>query len=358
MTDLDAYRALRQTGATAVEAVLVMSAVAEVDSEIELVGPKGYIHGWIKVGGGGFAQGLQPGSDEHLRAIVDPGDRAANPPGDPAHRSPTMQTALHNLARSVAARDMKSAQIHLQSAKWANKHEAGGLFTRDLAELETQLPKVPRGVSRKSASVSPLSSRGQHPGRYVDNRGGIVADPTAGALRIPEFSSASALERAIVLAAVEEVELASDVWRRELRGKDGRWMGSGASPRARIRTGSYVGQGRAISNRVRQNRQAAAEETVHSAAALVAEDIAKQHAQKVMDAATAKIDDLNQSMEKEEGHKARVKLAVHIGVVAAGAALAAIEAKLGTNDIVSALSGMGPLAVQELVDWKKQLLWP
>lgn len=159
---------------------------------LDLVGPKGYIHGWIKVDAGqGFGAGLAPGSEEHLRAIENLGGLAASPPGDIAHSSPTMKTALHNLAVSVASRDMKSARVHLASAKWANKHEAGGLWTRDLARLESQLGKVPSGASRRSPVINSLSPRAQHPGRYV-SPGGIVANPTAGALKIPQMEVAQA----------------------------------------------------------------------------------------------------------------------------------------------------------------------
>jgi hypothetical protein len=168
---------------------------------IELVGPKGYIHGWIKVDAGqGFGAGLEPGSFEHINAINDLADQAGHLTGDPGHSSPTMQNALHNLARSVAMRDMKGARIHLDSAKWANQHEAGGLWTRDLANLESQLGRVPKQATGfRSRRVSPLSPRGQHPGRYV-SASGIVADPTKNALHIPSYAIAAAVEEIWPLA--------------------------------------------------------------------------------------------------------------------------------------------------------------
>jgi hypothetical protein len=165
----------------------------EPSQVLDLVGPKGYVHGWVKVDAatGPFGKGTKPGSFEHLRAIADLADRAGNRIGDPAHNSPTMQTALHNLARSVAARDMAAAKAHLESAQWGNMHEAGGSWTRELASLGEQLGKVPQGVSSFNArAYNPLSPRSQHLGKYVSGHG-VPANPTAGALNIPaiEFSA-------------------------------------------------------------------------------------------------------------------------------------------------------------------------
>jgi hypothetical protein len=159
------------------------SVVAGMSNQIDLVGPKGYVHGWIKVSGPpGFAEGTEPGSFEHLAEIEDLARRAGNgPTGDPEHRSPTMQAALHHLARSLAARDMKGARIHLESAKWGNRREAGGAFSTDLKSLEKQLAQVPKGSTgwQSRRPASPLSPRGQHPGTYV-SRTGIPASVTGG----------------------------------------------------------------------------------------------------------------------------------------------------------------------------------
>ena len=69
-----------------------------------------------------FGAGVKPGSFEHLKAIEELAERAGSVPGVPERNSPTMKTSLYHLARSVAQRDMKGAQIHLDSAKWANRH--------------------------------------------------------------------------------------------------------------------------------------------------------------------------------------------------------------------------------------------
>jgi hypothetical protein len=169
---------------------------------IELVGPKGYVHGWIKVNASqGFGAGLQPGSFEHLRAIENLGGLAGSSSGDPAHSSPTMQTALHNLAQSVARRDMASARVHLASAEWGNKHEAGGQWTRDLARLRDQLGHVPKQETGfRQPFYNPVSVRAQHPGQYV-SPGGIVANPTQGATVVPSFGIglSAAQQREILL---------------------------------------------------------------------------------------------------------------------------------------------------------------
>jgi hypothetical protein len=164
---------------------------------IELAGPKGYVHGWKFVGTDQptFGGGTEPGSFEHIRAIQELGDQAANPTGDPGHRSPTMQSSLHNVAKSVATRDMAGARIHLQSAKWANRHEAGSLWTRELAALEKQLSHVPAGATgfQSRRSAGPLSSRGQHQGSYVST-GSLPSDVTKGALAMPGAALGMATE--------------------------------------------------------------------------------------------------------------------------------------------------------------------
>jgi hypothetical protein len=148
----------------------------------ELVGPKGYVHGWIKVSGTTFGAGLEPGSFEHVRAIDDLAERAGMGTGDPGSRSPTMRTALHNVARAVASRDIAAARVHMRSAAWGNRREASGSWTRDLSELSAQLGKVPPGVTGwRQREVNPLSPRGQHPGRYVSAALHPPANPTAGA---------------------------------------------------------------------------------------------------------------------------------------------------------------------------------
>jgi hypothetical protein len=163
-------------------------------SPLEMVGPKGYIHGWIKVDPTKFAAGLQPGSFEHLRAIEDLGAKAVSSDTAPGNRSTTLQTALHNLAHSLAGRDMKSARIHLEVAKQANVTEASGMWTRDLAELEKQMDRVPKQATGwRERTYSPISRRAAHPGHYVGTR--LPSNPTRGALHIPQMETVSAVSQ-------------------------------------------------------------------------------------------------------------------------------------------------------------------
>lgn len=66
-----------------------------------------------------------------------------------------------------------------------------------------------------------------------------------------------------------------------------------------------------------------------------------------MRAATAKMTEMQ---EKGETKKARIKFALHVGVILAGGILAAIEAKLGAPGLVSIASLLGLPVIQELGD--------
>lgn len=66
---------------------------------------------------GTFDEGLTSGSLDHIRAIWDLGTMATANTTDGRPSSGTFGTSLHNVARSVAARDMKGARIHLASAR-------------------------------------------------------------------------------------------------------------------------------------------------------------------------------------------------------------------------------------------------
>lgn len=203
------YASLKKGGKSHSKAKAVLAKArahqVQMSSVTELVGPKGYIHGWIKVDAGtGFAAGLQPGSFEHLKAIEDLGAKAAMSEGDPANQSPTMQSSLHNLARSLAERDIAGARVHLASAKWANRREAGGKWKRDLADLEHQIGRVPKQATGwQENRYNPLTSRAQHPGEFVPSSG-PPAHVTAGALRIPTAAmgySWEAVDSAVELSA-------------------------------------------------------------------------------------------------------------------------------------------------------------
>lgn len=150
-------------------------------------------HGRWTHGGGGeashsdFGSGTLAGSFEHINAIEDLGRRAGagTAPGVRQNGSSTMETALHNVAQAVGRRDMRSARAHLESADWANTHEANGAYTNDLAALRSQLDNVPAAATGwQGRIVNPVSSAAEHPGTFVST-GAVPFDPTAHAMDIP-----------------------------------------------------------------------------------------------------------------------------------------------------------------------------
>jgi hypothetical protein len=144
---------------------------AKLANPLELAGPHGYVHGWVKVGAPdpqAFGAGTQPGSFEHIRAIDDLANRVGSEIDSPGHASSTMQAALHNVAKAVAERNMPAALIHLGMAEQANRREAGRAWTRELATLRKQLSQVPgTETGWQGKIINPLSPAGQHPGRFV-----------------------------------------------------------------------------------------------------------------------------------------------------------------------------------------------
>jgi hypothetical protein len=130
---------------------------------LEFAGPKGFEHGWRYVGvpgnslsptpaqasGSGWHLRGQPGDMDHIRSISDLGDKVA-------HLSPTAANALHNLARSVALRDMHGARLHMAGAKWGSKAEMKGAWSGEMAQIEQSLSQVPKGVQ-------PLAPLGKPP---------------------------------------------------------------------------------------------------------------------------------------------------------------------------------------------------
>jgi hypothetical protein len=184
---------------------------------IELVGPHGYEHGWIKVSDPSvpFGHDVRPGSFEHINAIQELADKAGmGPIGDPAHSSSVVSASLHNVARSVARRDIAQAKVHMKAAAWGNKHEAGGYWGKELAELSKQLDKVPAGATgfqNRRSTPGAATKRYQHPGTYVPT-GDVPADPTKGATA--QFVTAT------MANGRQGLELA------EARDVHGRWIGA------------------------------------------------------------------------------------------------------------------------------------
>jgi hypothetical protein len=76
---------------------------------IELVGPKGYIHGWIFEG--------RPGSNEHVNALSDLG-------GKMAARSPVAALSMRHAADRVALGQYKLAAGHIRNAQFFARRQA------------------------------------------------------------------------------------------------------------------------------------------------------------------------------------------------------------------------------------------
>ena len=174
---------------------------------------------------------------------------------------------------------------------------------------------------------------------------------------------------------VQLIELAgSEAWRHEKRGPHGEWVsGSGGStPRTptafRSRTHSPspsprrtptgprlhstpAGMARPLQQAAAQNRAAA-----HEA---VAARISEEKARQALDEAKAEVEkvtaQLKTEAKSEETAKHRVKLALHALLIMAAAALTALMAHFGMNEIAAAFAGATPYLAIELTDWKKKL---
>lgn len=197
------------------------------------------------------------------------------------------------------------------------------------------------------------------------------------------FEGASAAEAAIVLSIVrgfDAIELArTPSWVNEKRGPDGRWTrsGGGSSPimQASARQmGSNTTSASILARQqaARQREQAAKIDRAARAAdslvtpasirhenVAVSEAAARNHAQNVLAQAQTQISHIGEQLQAakaaEEDQKHRVKLALHALVIAAGAALAMVLAKMDLSPAIDALGAAAPLLIQELIDWKKKL---
>lgn len=128
------YDSLRADGATPAEAILTLSAIDEVDRTIELVGPKGYVHGWKYVG-----EGQAPTSSESRRIMKLQAKRRAEaethgdvrqrmsaamqePPSSPVSRALVSQEEAQQIANVAVAKswDTHRKQL-LAEAKAANE---------------------------------------------------------------------------------------------------------------------------------------------------------------------------------------------------------------------------------------------
>jgi hypothetical protein len=183
------------------------------------------------------------------------------------------------------------------------------------------------------------------------------------------------------------IELArTPAWVHEKRGPDGLWIGSGGGSSAIMQRAARNPNANSTSAALVQRKHAAAIRQQRADVATVAQAItgsgphpaspaaiahenvavsemaARNHAQNVLAQAQTQIahisDQLVASRHQEEAQKHRVKLALHAVVIAAGAALAMVLAKMDVSPAIEAIGAAAPLIVQELIDWKKRLLWP
>jgi hypothetical protein len=173
------------------------------------------------------------------------------------------------------------------------------------------------------------------------------------------IDGATAAEAALV------VEL-SRPWWDEMRDSRGRWTAGGQGGVASIAppklnnlpAGAFHEAGTAHHQEIIKHVTAAA--TAQARAHTTAE-IAKLRAEHEASMAKmmADVRKANQHAAKmaedEKKAKRRRALALHTGTVVAGGVLAYFENKLGTPDIVTIASAIGPTIAHDLVDWSKRL---
>jgi len=126
-----------------------------------------------------FGSNLRPGSLNHLRAIEDLSRLTGWNATDGRPSSDTLRNSLHHLAHALALRDMKSARVHMASARWADEHEAGGAYTPELDAIERSL-----GLVNVHRSARWMRRSGGH-GPHAYGRTGTPLEPTRGAMHVP-----------------------------------------------------------------------------------------------------------------------------------------------------------------------------
>jgi hypothetical protein len=157
-----------------------------------------------------------------------------------------------------------------------------------------------------------------------------------------------------------EIELSSQAWQHERR-VHGKFVSSGTSAAAR-NVLKHSGRPPAHNTAGRSAREMIAEHEAmlqkHQQALI---DVQAQHKTDVahlvgqVKEANQKLADAQAQGESTEKHKAVQKLITEGGVLAAGAILGAIEAKLGVGGITPVLTALGPQSIQLLVERAKRL---
>lgn len=175
----------------------------------------------------------------------------------------------------------------------------------------------------------------------------ITADQTRLAAEL-RHDGASAFEAVAVVQTV--LELAA--WERELRDAHGRFTKSASSV-----TRDVVSHD-AEHEQIHLRATAVAQAEARAEAARAVNVMALQH-KSDMAKLMSDIRSANQRFteEKEKGEDKRriTTLAVHVGLLVAGALLALIEHFAGAPDLVQLASALAPQVLQELVDWRKKL---
>jgi hypothetical protein len=258
-------------------------------------------------GGGGQAQGGNKGKHPHNAAA-----RKARK-AQLEKKAASLRSQIHALVLAYRA----ATAHHKASSKTAAK--AGK------AQTPQQAAKAAKAATAaKSAGSTPRKKTAAR-ATPAQLHGKIIALRAVLASVLAQIHSLANDMPAIELAA----------WQHEIRGPDGRFRSGGAS-RTGVTSRPVISQSSPAAT-AWQNR-------VSSATA-------------VQQARTARsiVSDTETQLKATEDRKHRVKLAVHAGLVVAGALLALVLHQTGSPEALSAFGASAPLLVQELIDWAKKL---
>lgn len=199
------------------------------------------------------------------------------------------------------------------------------------------------------------------------------------------------LDLASAAAAVIELSARYEPWKTEMRGPDGRWISSHGAGHDRHPVAARQTRPNAMHDIIRPrqpatlrelhqrrvDREAASRQAVaarhaetrviaHGTAVAQSRSLLMPEIAKVQAAQNEKIAALTRSVrlanqrlaemgEQKESKSAKMKLAVEAGVTVAGGLMAVLEAKYGVPDIFALASAMGPLFIQQIIEWAKRL---
>jgi hypothetical protein len=130
---------------------------------LELVGPKGYDHGWHFVG--------VPGSNEHANALADLGEAIGS-------KSPVAMLAMQNAGHTMQKGQYKLAAGHIKNAQWFARRQAPE-YSKALRQAASSMKGIKEDANSETSPrmpQTPVSERprllrpGMQPGFY--GRGG------------------------------------------------------------------------------------------------------------------------------------------------------------------------------------------